>query len=237
MSPKRPGTMSDADRALQRRTPGHGVPTKIDHELTPPPQEPPEPSSLRGYDSIPPPIREQLDMLAHGLGEVTAALGKVWDARKDGERLDRIDTKLAVLAEHATKHETMLDQFVVPAIKDGMRATDEVASQMPAVIQQLGTLTALLTNVDNRLRTYETNLTVVTRRFDDAQVDRAERDAATEKRLSDQDQRIDALERKERDREVIQKALAKSNRAKAGGIGALAAGVVSAIAAALHRWL
>jgi hypothetical protein len=223
--------------SMPGRSRPHGVPISIDAELTPPPQEPPSPDTLRGYDSIPSPIRDQLDMLAQGLGEVTAALGKVWDARKDGERLDRIDSKLATLADHATKHETMLDQFVVPAIKDGMRATDEVASQMPVLVQQLATLTSLLTAVDNRLRTYETNLVVITRRFEDSELERDERHMATEKRLNTHDDRIEELERKERDRIVVSKALAKSERVKSGGItAAVAAGIVT-LAEVIHRYL
>ena len=43
-------------------------------------------------------------MLATGLGDVTRAIGKVWDARRDGERLDRVDAKLATLASAATTY-------------------------------------------------------------------------------------------------------------------------------------
>jgi hypothetical protein len=229
--------MGDAERVAvgrQRRS-QVAVPVEIDPEVTPPPCEPPNPSSLRGYESIPPPIRNQLDMLAAGLGDVTRAIGKIWDARQDGERFDRIDAKLGTLASAATRHEMLIDQFVMPAIKDLMTSVDKIATQLSLVSQQLETTSALLQAVDGRLRTLEGDLRVMAAEFNSAREASAAKHVATQARLAEQDARIETLERKERDREVVSKALAKRERRKAGSISAGIATVVAAIIAALAR--
>jgi len=236
---KRPGSMGDTERALggrRRRSHPFGVPTvEIDPELTPPPQEPPSPSSLAGYDSIPPPIARQLDMLSEGLGNVTTAIGKVWDARKDGERLDRVDSKLATLAEAATKHQTMLNDFVMPAIKDGMRSMDEVANQMPMLISGLESVTAMVSTVDNRLRQLEVEIRLIVERVIMSVREIEIRITAHDKRISDGDARLGLLERKERDKEVITKALARKERFKSGGLAGAVAALVGAVYAAISH--
>lgn len=236
MTIKRPGSMSDADRSLARRhTPGRGVPVEIDPEVTPPPQEPPEPSSLTGYETIPTPIREQLNMLAHGLGEATAAIGKVWDARKDGERLDRIDSKLATLAEYATKHQTMLHEFVMPAIKECMSSTDAVAMQLPKMLAQLEAVTMTVGNIDRQVRAIELEMRTSKERAESDHRALAALVAAQGTALSDQENRLDSLERKERDREVVSRALAKAERRKSGAVGGTVAAVVSGIVAIIAK--
>jgi hypothetical protein len=230
--------MSDADRVLtsrqRRRAPG--IPIEIDAELTPPPQEPPAPSSLDGYDSIPPPIRDQLDMLASSVGDVTTALGKIWEVRKDGERLDRIDSKLGTLAEYATKHQTVLDTFVIPALKEGMRSTDEIAMQMPKLVAQLEGLALTVTNLDRHIRQLDVEVRTEREKANAALMALATRLTANEHATHDHDGRIAALERETRDRHVVTKALAKSERRRAGGIGAAVAAIVASIAAVIDRF-
>ncbi len=217
-SPKRAPTFGDLRRD-QRRTPPHGAPVAIDPELTPPPQLPPAPNEHPGYSTIAPEIREQLDSLASGLGEVTTALGKVWDARKDVERLERIDSKLGVLAGYATEHHTLLHQQVWPAVKDLMRSTDDLGRQLPALLAQVEAMSNLVTDIDNRLRNLERDMSVQAERFASHRQELEARVRATETKGDALDTRLIALanrvgdlERKERDEVVAIAAVSDSDR-------------------------
>lgn len=163
--PRRARTHLGDRNESRRRTPAAGSPIHIDSELTPPPQEPPRPSTREGYDDLDPRVREQLDALADGLGEVTTALGKVWDARKDADHLLRIDQKLGTLAAYATEHQTLLHQQVWPAVKELMRATDELGRQLPTLLVQVETMSNLVGDVDKRLRNLERDMGVQAERF------------------------------------------------------------------------
>lgn len=119
--PRRPGWHGDDDRAAvgasRRKSQPLGVPIIVEHELTPPPQEPPQPSELEGYDSIPPPIREQLQMLRNATANNAEALAKVWAARHEIERVDKHAVRIEQLGIEATRVDTLLNTGVWPAIK------------------------------------------------------------------------------------------------------------------------
>lgn len=181
---------------------------------------------MKGYESIPPPIRDQLNMLADGLGNVTTALGKVWDARKDGALLDRMDSKLETLAGYATEHQTMLHEFVMPAIKECMTAANSVAMQLPRLLAQIEGLTLALGNLDRQVRMMELENRSSKERAESEHRALESRVARTEIARNEHDTRIELLERENRDREVIAKANAKKERHKSGAVGS-AAGVAA----------
>jgi hypothetical protein len=207
------------ERNERRRTPAAGTPVLIDPELTPPPQEPPSPATLRGYDQIDDAVKVQLDSLADGLGSVTAALGKVWDARKDVERLDRIDEKLGTLAGYATEHHVLLHQQVWPAVKELMKSSDELSRQLPALLLQVETMSSLVGDVDRRLRNLERDMGVQAERFASHRQELEARVRAAEAvgnshdvRLVALGNRIEQLELHNRDENVALDAVDKSDK-------------------------
>lgn len=247
--PQRAGTSGDLRRD-QRRTPPAGTPIHLDPELTPPPQEPPRPETRAGYSTIDPAVREQLDALADGLGSLTTAVGKVWDARKDVERLDRIDMKLGTLAEYATEHHTLLHQQVWPAVKELMKATDELGRQLPTLLVQVEAMSNLVSDVDQRLRNLERDMGVQAERFASHRQELEARVRATEVtgnahdvRLIALSNRIEALELVNRDEAVGETAIVKSDEKRLRWIraawiaGSGIFGFIVAKGAAIFSWL
>ena len=238
-------------RRDQRRTPPKGiVPVHVDPELTPPPQLPPPPSEHPGYSTIAPEIREQLDTLSVGLGNVTEALGKVWDARKDVERLDRIDSKLGVLASYATEHHTLLHQQVWPAVKELMASTDKLSRELPALLLQVETMSNLVADVDQRLRNLERDMGVQAERFASHRQEPEARVRSAEAVGNSHDTRIQALanrvehlELARRDEVVGETAIVKSDEKRLRWIraawiaGSGLFGFVVAKGAAIVSWL
>lgn len=113
----------DRDRLRVRPIPEH-----VDPELTPPPQEPPRPESLAGYDTLPPPVREQFTLMADEIATLANAVGKVWDARNVAPQLERLETKVDGYVHDVVEAQTKLREFVDPAIKSMMARVDLVAS-------------------------------------------------------------------------------------------------------------
>ena len=218
----------------RRRTPPRGWPVEThDDDETPPPQEMPLPASSTSYDSIPPPIREQLDMLATGLGDVTRAIGKVWDARRDGERLDRVDAKLATLASAATRHETVIVDRVIPQLEQLAAATDGIARELPRIAATLEGLAITVGALDRRLRDLEVQLRTDGQRWDKEHSATAVRVEAAEAQVRAHELRLQSLE----SAAAVSKALAKNERRKSGGLGAALGTLAGAIASAVYSWL
>ena len=204
-----------------------------EQELTPPPQEPPQPATIRGYETLDEAVRAQLDTLATGLGQATEAIGKLWDTRKDARRLDQIDSKLATLAKYATQHQTILDQYAIPHLKQISGSFDGISRDLSRLSTSVEAMTITITALDNRVRTLEGELRVTTERLSVAQQATAERLASAELARSSLAARVAELEQIERDRVVTAKALSKVERRRAGGLAGLIAAAVSAIAAAV----
>lgn len=116
----------DRDR-LTRLYPA--APQHVDPELTPPPMEPARPESISGYDTLPPAMRQQFSLMADGLGTLTEAVGKVWDARNVAPQLERLEQKVDGYVSDAVANSTQLREFVLPAIKGMMAKLDVVTSQ------------------------------------------------------------------------------------------------------------
>jgi hypothetical protein len=242
MTPKRPG-MSDAARAnvgrQARRTPRDGVriPESWDDELTPPPQEILLPSERSDSDSIPPPIRDRFDELAANYNDLSRAIGKVWDSRKDGDRLEQIDSKLGTLASFASRHEALLTEMIVPGFKECAKATDVLARQLPQTIASIEALTITLGLLDRRLRDLEVEARASHERWTGLHDAHAKRLSDVEAARDDLRRRLDVLETDRIQREttalVHQKQDRRSNGAVGAGAGAVVAGIVSAIVQAI----
>lgn len=229
--PKRPGTHGDRNES-RRHTPAAGYPVFIDdpETYTPPPQDPPRPSDRPGYSSIAPAIREQFDALADDLGNLTTAIGKVWDARKDGGRLDRIDDKLAAVAAMITRHQTILDDNLIPQLDRWRATTDELAAQLPRISAALEGLSLMVSAIDQQQRRLELEV-----RTDAVRTERELTSIATQvahlAAESDRhDERISSLETAARDVRVGSSAISKRDK-KLIGLTAGGAGVVTFIAA------
>lgn len=213
--------MGDDDRATigakTRRTPPQGwpVPPHVDSELTPPPQEPPKPDTIEGFDTISPPIAKQLEILSDGLAEVTGAIGKVWDARKDSGRIDRLADTLTLVREDAARINESLREFVLPAIKslqgtshalwqyhERNKATVELfyGEQWPRLVKAVDDLVQRI----GRVETGQDKL-------NDGFSSHATRLGSVENVMNAHDVRITALEQKNRDASV---ALEASNKTK-----------------------
>lgn len=125
------------DRRASRRTP-HGVPVEIDPETTPPPLEPPEPDA-EAYDTIPPTIRGELDRLRESVRGNAHAIGRVWDERGNGERIDRLEIKLDALTGDVGRVIALIEGFIHPVVKavqgelHGM-STAQTANQARAAV-------------------------------------------------------------------------------------------------------
>lgn len=197
---------------------------EVDPEVTPPPHEPPQLIP----DNLPIELRDHLVMITERLTDVTQGLRQVWGSRKDSEHLERIESKIGTLAEYATKHQTMLHEFVMPGIKECLSSTDRIDIQFSKITTQLEAVSMLLNRVDTRLRELEGQLVMANERFNSKTEAIEIRMDHSEEQLTRLDNRLDKLERVERDREVIAKTLAKQERKKSGAIGATV-GAVAAI--------
>ena len=213
-----------------RRTPAAGYPVHVDPELTPPPQEMPRPESRDGYDSISPPIREQLIALADGLGQVTHAVGKIWDARNDGTRLDRIDDKLAAVAAMLTRHQTILDDNLIPQLDRWRATTDELAAQLPRISAALEGLSLMVSAIDRQQRNLEIEVRTDAARTQATLSGLAVELATLHSTTAGHDDRITALELVHRDARVGSRAISRRDK-KLIGLAAGGAGVVTFIAA------
>lgn len=214
----------------RRRTPAAGYPVHIDPELTPPPQEMPRPATRHGYDSIPAPIAAQLDALADGLGQVTNAVGKIWDARNDGTRLDRIDDKLAAVAAMLTRHQTILDDNLIPQLDRWRATTDELAAQLPRISAALEGLSLMVSAIDNQQRRLEIEVRTDAVRTHDTLAGLAVEVATLHSTTAGHDDRITALELDHRDARVGSSAISKRDK-KLIGIAVTGGSVVTFIAA------
>jgi archaellum component FlaC len=107
---------------VRRKTPPHGYPVAlIDPELTPPPVSvAPRLGSVEGRDTWPPGMRESVDMISDNLGELTTAVGRVWDARNDSGRIDKINEQLQTLQSEVAGLSAKFDAFIEPFAKQTM---------------------------------------------------------------------------------------------------------------------
>lgn len=120
--PKRPSSiMSDAKRstigAIHRRTPS-AYPVEVDPETTPPPQAPPGATSLEELSST--------------VQELARGLERVWPARHEGDRIERMDAKLDRLHADVAELGALMREFIMPGLKATMGNVDLLLSHYEA---------------------------------------------------------------------------------------------------------
>ncbi len=126
-SSKRPGTMSDDQRATigkhHRNTPAGGVVAvmvdrgmvMIDEEVTPPPREPPTPDELGGM-----PTEDQISALRDVVEDQARGLERIWEARHMKQRVDHIFGMTNAVGQDVAKLVQLMNEFVMPAVKTMM---------------------------------------------------------------------------------------------------------------------
>lgn len=212
-----------SDRKIRRPLPRvKHAPEYIEPELTPPPVSVDE---LPGFDSIPPPIQEQLRMLS-------ARQDRALSARAHGEWLERVDEKLGAIATCVTRHETVLDQMLVPGFKECAASTDKIAHQLPKIIASLEAVTLTVGNIDHRLRNLEVRMETNAERADARHAALDLRVAEAEALHRSHTLRLKEIEDKQLSAEATEKALAKTSRKSGGASGGIVGAIVAAAIAA-----
>lgn len=212
--------MGDDERAnigrVSRHTPPQGWPVEIDPEETPPPQEPPKPSEVAGYDTIAPPLRQQLEILSDGLAQVTEAIGRVWDARKDTGRIDKLVDGLSGMREDLARLNESLREFVLPAIKS-LQATSGALWEHH--LHNRGRVELFYGEQFPRLVKSVDDLILRVGRNEDTQERHADQFSAHNERLlglerttREHDTRLQAIEQRNRDSQVALEASDKTKR-------------------------
>ncbi len=207
-----------SDRKIRRqyqRVPH--APEYVEPELTPPPISVDE---IPGFDSIPPPIQEQLRMLS-------ARQDRAISSRAYTEWVERIDEKLGTIAGYVTRHETMLNEVLIPGFKECARSTDSIAHQLPKIIASLEAVTLTVSNIDNRLRDLEVRMKLSAAQSDAQHAAMELRVAGTEAAARLHELRLKEIENKQLSADATEKALAKTSRKSGGASGGIVAAIVS----------
>ena len=210
-----------SDRKFRRQPSRADVPEHIDPELTPPPVSIEE---IQGFDSIPPPIQEQLRMLRAGLDRSLSA-------RQHGEWLVRIESNLATLARSCTQSETILEEYVKPQLDHWRATTDQIARDMPKMLAALEGVTLTVQAIDHRLRDLEVRMSTSAARADAQHAAIDLRVAEAEAVHRRHELRLKEMETKHLTAEATEQALAKQSRKSGGASGGIVAAIVSALAA------
>jgi hypothetical protein len=210
----RPKTHWDDDKRaahgkVRRKTPPHGYPVAIDSELTPPPQ----PVAIDSGNTV----EQNLELVADGLGQVTAAVGRLWDSRNDSERIDKINEQLRTLSADVTKLLTQFGTFIEPFAKQTMgrigileeRAANVAATtgsffgrEWPNFVETVGQLNQSLGSLVTTSKLLDQELDAIKKRHTEwretlnAQIDELRIDAENT-RL-----RVVALEQRNRDTDI-----------------------------------
>jgi len=211
-----------SDRKFRRPASRADVPEYIDpaSDLTPPPVAVDE---IPGFDSIPPPIQEQLRMLRAGLDRSLSA-------RQHGEWLVRIESNLATLAKSATRSETILSEHA-KSLDYWRSATDAVSRDLPRMLVAIEGLTLTVQNVDHRLRDLEVRMQTSAAVAEAKHAAADLRMADAEATVARHELRLKDMETKHITAEATEKALAKTSRKSGGASGGIVAAIVSALAA------
>jgi hypothetical protein len=179
-------------------------------------------------------------MLAAGLGQVTDALGKVWDARKDGERLEKIDNKQDIANREISELVATVREFIMPAIKASQGRIDLLLQhheanklrvelfydrEWPAAVKALEGMTERLGRVERGQERQEHEMRGMSDRLNANQNALAARITAVEQFES----RLAMIERDKRDVDVTSSALARRTRTVTTVLSTLA-GLVAGLA-------
>jgi hypothetical protein len=186
------------------RTPARGLPV-WDDDLTPPPQEMP----LAPMDDVPAPIRQQLALLADGVQDAKLY---AYQTRIASHRLDQVDAKLGAIATTLTRHQTILDEHLVPQLDRWRAVTDGIAKDLPSILDKLEGVVDTLERFDRRLRDLEVEIKLNVQKLAASQDALAVRMAAAEAKSIDLALRVVQLETREVGRDAVDQALTKGQR-------------------------
>lgn len=246
---KRPGTMSDDERArigAKHRANPRGVPivggvrrpsdpvvTSYDDSHTPPPQPLPTPDEIDGADELSAPTRAQIDTLHEKVNELTNGLAETWEARHISSQLARIDLNLARLAEDNTRNVTMVDEVIVPQLNDLKGVTKTVGEQLPLVLSGLQLAETAVRGLTTRFETLEKDRAVAIANYNAAMTRLDERLADGSEAFDDLRTRMKALEEEKAQRDGETKAIEKVGGKRGAATGGVVGAVVSAIISAI----
>lgn len=126
--PRRAVSRWETLRESRALTPPQGVPAHVDPEVTPPPMEPPNPATIEGFETIPPSIARQLEMLHGGQAQLTTAITRVWPARDVSSQIEHLQREVSGYTRDVAESSALLQGFVMPAIKTAMTRLDVLTS-------------------------------------------------------------------------------------------------------------
>jgi hypothetical protein len=182
---------------------------------------------LPPMDDVPAPIRQQLALLADGVQDAKLY---AYQTRIASHRLDQVDAKLGAIATTLTRHQTILDENLVPQLDRWRAVTDGIAKDLPSILDKLEGVVLTLERFDRRLRDLEVEIKVNVQKLAASQDALAVRVSAAEAHGAALALRVVQLETREVGRDAVDQALTKSQRNQvlklAGGLGGLG-GVVS----------
>lgn len=177
----------------------------IPPELTPPPQEPPPPESIDGFDTIAPPIREQIKLLSDGLAELSNYVASR-AGLLDESRLVRIEATLGSLGVTGTDHKVTLAQLGHD-IRQLMASTAGIEGQLPRFITSIEALSITVSNLDHRVRDVEVKFGQMAERFSNQHQALDESLKKAHAKIDTLEAKIDALEQHNRDESVADDAV------------------------------
>jgi hypothetical protein len=237
--PRRPGT--HRDEFGRRRTP-LGVPVSIDPEVTPPPQEPPLAPGAT--------LAVRVDRIESYLSKLTSDVGRVWDARDIGPKLEAMSVELRGYTVDLVEVTTKMREFAMPAIKSLTSRIEEAAgyinhergrseqfwgTEWPRMIKVIEKLDARFDDLVERLSRLERQTDTLNHNIGG----QGARLSSVEAVGNSHDVRITALERRFMDADAGDKRQAKLfSWARAGFVVVVA--IVSAVASnlpAIMTWL
>ncbi len=163
------------------------------------------------------------------------AIADIWAERANGNRLDKIDTKLDELATVTTRNQTVLDEILVPQLEKWSDATDELARQLPKMAAALDGLTNMVREIDLRQRALESDVRAEVARRDGAQVGLVSRLDSHAVEIASHSTRLTSLETKNRDERIASTAISRRDK-KLIGVAVACASVATFIAAKF-QWL
>lgn len=182
-------------------------------------------AEIQASDTMPPPLLEQLTRVVE-IGE------GLWPLRR---HIERIEANIAGLAKTATRHESLLDDMLVPQLQHWRASTDSISQQLPKLIASIESMALLVGDIDRRLRAVEITVSKLVDRVTDDGEQVEHRLGELQDELVTAQKEIRDLQNKERDRETTQRALAKSERKTSNKWAAGIAAAIGAIGTAVSH--
>lgn len=179
-------------------------------------------------------IADRVDRLETGVTQMIEAFGKVWDARKDGNRLETMSKDMSAIATMATRHQTLLDELLVPQLDHWRATTDKLAADIPRLTAAAEGLRLMVSSIDQKQTALEVKQGTAEARTASEMKELGARVAVVDTTLGEHQKRIASLELANRDESVAVAAVASSDRKRLAivrGLVVVGSGVIGFIAA------